>query len=132
MVAVRDARRAYRRFHASCFPSHPTALTITHAEVPWVAERLMKSRSREARRIGERLSAPSPSPYALRDVSTVVAERQARRYRAMSPAGKLELADGLWDIAWDATVAGVRMRNPSLNDAAVESAARALMRNASD
>lgn len=131
MVAVREAGRAYRRFHASCFSLHRADRKITQADVAWVAGQLMMSGKREAQRAGERLSAPVPSPYALRDVSPVVAERQAQRYRAMSPAEKLALADGMWDLAWDATVAGVRMRNPALDRAAVESAARALIRDAS-
>lgn len=55
MVRVREARRAYRRFHASCFWSHPPDLEIGLEDVPWVAETLMKHGNREAWRIGRSL-----------------------------------------------------------------------------
>lgn len=55
MVRVREAKRAYRRFHASCFWSYRADLTITHADVPWVAEQLMKHGNREAWRTGAKL-----------------------------------------------------------------------------
>lgn len=52
--------------------------------------------------------------FPVRDVADVVAEHQAQRYRAMSPAEKLAQADALFDLAWDAAKAGVRMRQPTL------------------
>jgi len=55
MVRVREARRAFRRFHASCFWSHPPDLAIGLEDVPWVAETLMKHGNREAWRIGRSL-----------------------------------------------------------------------------
>ncbi len=67
-----------------------------------------------------------------RDVSDTVAALQAGRYRAMSPAEKLAQADALFDLAWDAARAGVRMRDPDLDDAAVDRLARALFRRAAD
>ena len=66
------------------------------------------------------------------DVSDTVAALQVRRYRAMSPAEKLAQADALFDVAWDAVKAGVRMRHPDFDDAAVHHAARALFRRATD
>ena len=45
--------------------------------------------------------------YAPRDVMPMVAERQAQRYREMSPSEKLALADSLWDLAWDAARAEI-------------------------
>lgn len=69
-----------------------------------------------------------PSP----DVSDTVAELQAQRYRAMSPNEKLAKADALFDLAWDAIKAGVRMRHPDFDDAAVDRAARDLFRRAAD
>ena len=41
MVRVREARRAYRAFHAQCFWSYPPDLVIGKDDVAWVAERLM-------------------------------------------------------------------------------------------
>lgn len=74
----------------------------------------------------------SDMPYDPPDVSPAVAELQARRYRAMTPARKLALADGLWDLAWEAARAGVRMRHPELDAPAVERTARAILRRASE
>jgi hypothetical protein len=55
MVKVREARRAYRQFHAACFWSYKANLAITLADVPWVSEQLMKHGSHEAWRAGARL-----------------------------------------------------------------------------
>lgn len=55
MVRVREARRAFRRFHASCFWSCRRDLIIGRDDVPWVAEQLMKHGNRDAWRIGARL-----------------------------------------------------------------------------
>jgi hypothetical protein len=70
--------------------------------------------------------------YAPRGVTPIVAEQQARRYREMSPSEKLALADGLWDLAWDAAKAGVRWRRPEMDEASVEAEARKLLHDASD
>jgi hypothetical protein len=42
MVVVREARRAFRDFHARCFWSSDASLRITQRDVPWVADRLMR------------------------------------------------------------------------------------------
>jgi len=55
MVRVREARRAFRRFRATCFWSCRPDLVITAADVPWVAEQLMKHGNREAWRTGAKL-----------------------------------------------------------------------------
>lgn len=55
MVKVREARRAFRRFRATCFWSYRPDLKITAADVPWVADQLMKHGNREAWRTGARL-----------------------------------------------------------------------------
>ena len=47
-VRVREARRAFRRFHASCFWSSPPGLLIGVDDVAWVAEQLMRHGGREA------------------------------------------------------------------------------------
>ena len=48
MVRVREARRAYHVYHASCFWSYRADLTITRDDVAWVAEQLMKHGDRAA------------------------------------------------------------------------------------
>lgn len=55
MVRVREARRAYRRFHTSCFWSYRPDLEIGMEDVEWVAEQLMKHGDREAWRIAKSL-----------------------------------------------------------------------------
>ena len=55
MVRVREARRAFSRFRALCFWSYRPDLEISLADVPWVAEQLMKHGNREAWRVGARL-----------------------------------------------------------------------------
>jgi hypothetical protein len=48
MVRVREARRAYRSFHARCFWSYSLDLEIRDADVEWVAERLKRHGNRVA------------------------------------------------------------------------------------
>lgn len=55
MVRVREARRAYRRFHASCFWSFDPAYRIGPADVAWVAEQLRRHGGREAWEIARKL-----------------------------------------------------------------------------
>jgi hypothetical protein len=55
MVRVREARRAYRKFHAMCFWSYRPDLEIGMDDVEWVARTLMKHGNREAWDVGRRL-----------------------------------------------------------------------------
>jgi hypothetical protein len=55
MVRVREARRAFRRFRTTCFWSYRPDLRIDLADVPWVAEQLMKHGNRVAWMTGARL-----------------------------------------------------------------------------
>jgi hypothetical protein len=55
MVRVREARRAFRRFRATCFWSYRPDLEIGLDQVGWVAEQLRKHGNREAWRIAARL-----------------------------------------------------------------------------
>ncbi|MBM3908667.1 MAG: hypothetical protein FJ363_11420 [Gemmatimonadetes bacterium] len=55
MVRVREARRAFRRFHAQCFWSFRRDLTIGRADVAWVADQLQKHGNRDAWLVGARL-----------------------------------------------------------------------------
>ncbi len=55
MVRVREARRAYRRFHARCFWSYDPDYQVTAADIPWVAGRLMRYGGREGWALGARL-----------------------------------------------------------------------------
>jgi hypothetical protein len=55
LVRIREAGRAYRRFHTQCFWSFDPELRITQADVPWVAERLMTFGGRVGLELGEKL-----------------------------------------------------------------------------
>jgi hypothetical protein len=55
MARVREARRAFRRFHAECFWSSDPAFTVTERDVPWVADQLMKFGGRSGWELGARL-----------------------------------------------------------------------------
>ena len=55
MVKVREARRAFRQFRATCFWSYRPDLVIGAADVAWVAEQLMKQGNRDAWRTGAKL-----------------------------------------------------------------------------
>lgn len=55
MVRVREARRAYRKYHARCFWSSPPGLEIGAEDVEWVARTLKKHGDREAWEVGSRL-----------------------------------------------------------------------------
>jgi hypothetical protein len=54
-VRVREARRLYREFHTRCFWSCDPAYRVTLADVPWVAEQLMKHGGRAGWEAGARL-----------------------------------------------------------------------------
>ena len=55
MVRVREARRAYRRFHAACFWSYDPAYRIGPSDIAWVAQQLRKHGGREAWEIAGKL-----------------------------------------------------------------------------
>ncbi|MEX2048740.1 MAG: hypothetical protein WEB90_04110 [Gemmatimonadota bacterium] len=55
MVKVREARRAFRRFRTQCFWSYDPDLEIGAADVPWVAEQLMRHGNREAWHVASKL-----------------------------------------------------------------------------
>jgi len=48
MVRVREARRAYRRYHSRCFWSFDPEYVIRAADVAWVADRLRRHGGRQA------------------------------------------------------------------------------------
>jgi hypothetical protein len=55
MVRVREARRAYRKFHARCFWSYDPDYQITPGDIPWVAAQLMKHGGRREWELGASL-----------------------------------------------------------------------------
>ena len=55
MVRLREARRAFRRFHTQCFWSCDPEYRVTLRDIPWVAEQVMKFGGREGWELGARL-----------------------------------------------------------------------------
>ena len=55
MVRVREARRVYRRFHATCFWSFDPTYRIGRSDIAWVAEQLRKHGGRDAWEIASKL-----------------------------------------------------------------------------
>lgn len=55
MVAVREARRAFRKFHTECFWSYDPSYPIGPDDVPWVAEQLRKHGGRDAWEVAAKL-----------------------------------------------------------------------------
>jgi hypothetical protein len=55
MVRVREASRAYRRFHAKCFWSFDPDYRIGPSDVAWVAEQLRRHGGRDAWEAAEKL-----------------------------------------------------------------------------
>jgi hypothetical protein len=55
MVKVREARRAFRRFHALCFWSFDPSYQVTLSDVRWVATQLMTHGGQVGWELGARL-----------------------------------------------------------------------------
>jgi hypothetical protein len=55
MVLVREARRAYRRFHARCFWSCDPDYVVGPSDVAWVVEQLRKHGGRDAWEVSRKL-----------------------------------------------------------------------------
>lgn len=55
MVRLREARRAFRRFHTQCFWSFDPEYRVRTEDIPWVAQRLMTFGGRAGWELGARL-----------------------------------------------------------------------------
>ena len=55
MVRVREARRAYRKFHVDCFWSFDPEYLVKESDVPWVIEQLRRHGGRAAWDAAEKL-----------------------------------------------------------------------------
>jgi hypothetical protein len=55
MVRLREARRAFRRFHTQCFWSTDPGYRVTPNDIPWVADRVMTYGGRDGWEMGARL-----------------------------------------------------------------------------
>jgi hypothetical protein len=55
MVRLREARRAYQKFHTSCFWSFDPGYVIQESDIPWIAQRVMEFGGRDGWERGARL-----------------------------------------------------------------------------
>ena len=55
MVRVREARRAFRRFHSMCFWSYDPRYVVREGDIPWVADQLMRFGGRQGWELGAKL-----------------------------------------------------------------------------
>lgn len=55
MVKLREARRAYKKYHGQCFWSFDPNYKISKEDIPWVAEQLKKNGNRELWVVGVKL-----------------------------------------------------------------------------
>lgn len=55
MVRVREARRAYRKFHTDCFWSYDPEYVVKTSDLPWVVEQLRKHGGRDAWEVAVKL-----------------------------------------------------------------------------
>lgn len=55
MVRVREARKAFRDFHDSCFWSSPPGYQVSMADIEWVVEQLQRHGGRAGWERAERL-----------------------------------------------------------------------------
>ncbi len=88
MVRLREARRAYRRFHARCFWSSAPEYRVVMADLPWVAERLMTFGGRDGWDVGARLC--RWTAYQAEIARTLSATRSFDSYLAGGAAIHLE------------------------------------------
>lgn len=55
MVRLREARRAFKKYHAQCFWSYDENYQVHLKDVPWVGEQLMKSGGAKLWALGAKL-----------------------------------------------------------------------------
>ncbi len=55
MVRIREAKRAYRKFHTQCFWSFDRDYPVTAKDIPWVARRLMTHGGKKGWELGAKL-----------------------------------------------------------------------------
>jgi hypothetical protein len=98
MVRVREARRAYRRFHAECFWSYDPDYRIGPSDVVWVADQLHRHGGRDAWEAAGKLFGPVGS----HETPPMTIEREYRaRVNAMSIVERIRRAEELFNWSRD-------------------------------
>lgn len=119
MVAVREARRAYRRFHAECFAFLPPDRQVTGADVEWVVEQLLQRGGESARAVGLRIAGSNPPIMAVgipRDTSRAAEAVRIAALRRRRPADRLREALQLSDTTRALALTSLRRRHPERSD----------------
>lgn len=119
MVRVREARRAFRRFHAECFASEAADRPIMGDDIPWVAERLIRHGGDTARGVGLRLAGAVPAleaPPLPRDTAVEAESLRRDAIRRQRPADRLRQALRLSESMRAAALARLRGRHPERTD----------------
>ena len=61
MVAVREARKAFREMRARCFWSTPASFVLEPEDIPWIAERLVRYGGKRGWELAEKLRRCAPN-----------------------------------------------------------------------
>jgi len=109
MVRVREARRAFRRFRATCFWSYRPDLVIGPDDVAWVAEQLRRHGTREAWPVAARLD-------PVRDTTADAEHMRVTAIRQVHPAQRLREALDLSESVRAFALAGLRTKHPGRSD----------------
>lgn len=119
MVAVREARRAYRRFHEECFAPAPADLRVYRDDVPWLAERLIRHGGSTAQDVGRRIAQSislTNGPKPPRDTSRTADAMRLAAIRRQRPADRLRQALELSESTRAFALASLRQKHPERSD----------------
>ena len=113
MVRLREAGRAFRRFHAVCFAPLPADRPIRQDDVDWIADRLVRHGG-EAEAVGLRLRPPVPM---LRSDTAPAAEAvRIAAVRRRAPADRLRQAMAWSESLRSVALARLRRRHPGRSE----------------
>jgi|SRR5665213_2731347 hypothetical protein len=113
MVRLREARRAFRRFHAVCFSALSVDRPVRQDDVDWIAERLIREGG-EAEAVGLRLRPPVLTPRSDTTPEAEAVRIAAARRRA--PADRLRQAMVWSESLRRVAVDRLRQRYPGRSD----------------
>lgn len=119
MVAVREARRAYRRFHSECFASMPADRQVTQNDLAWIAEQLVRHGGESARAVGRRITksiGPILAPRLPHDTSRAAEDIRVAAIRRQRPADRLRQTLTFSESTRALALASLRRRHPERTD----------------
>lgn len=115
MVSVREARRAFRRFHSECFASVAPDRKVTRDDVAWVATQLLRHGGDAAKSVGRRLAGAVSlveAPRTPRDTARAAEAEQTAALRRQQPADRLRQALQLSESTRAIALTTLRRRHP--------------------